>query len=243
MKVVEKKAKDEMIEKPGETEGARRATGVFPGSAPPTGGAASRRPDLEVVAKAERRRFTTEYKQRIVREADRCTKPGEIGALLRREGLYSSHLVTWRAARDRGGLAGLSPRKRGPKVAPPDPRVASCLFRGVGPLDRFRAIVAPHAELGQCVQLVPQLRRIFSSAGMWSNTERSRMSLVMRSFPSRWSLARRRAIFRSSALQPLFAVLPASCVGDGSWVVPPHSTAGCGFMRTLHVLEHTAPSA
>jgi transposase len=122
MKVVEKKAKDEMIEKPGETEGARRATGVFPGSAPPTGGAASRRPDLEVVAKAERRRFTAEYKQRIVREADRCAKPGEIGALLRREGLYSSHLVTWRAARDRGGLAGLSPRKRGPKVAPPDPR-------------------------------------------------------------------------------------------------------------------------
>jgi transposase len=57
-----------------------------------------------------------------VREADRCTKPGEIGALLRREGLYSSHLVTWRAARDRGGLAGLSPRKRGPKVAPADPR-------------------------------------------------------------------------------------------------------------------------
>jgi transposase-like protein len=77
---------------------------------------------VEVVAKAERRRFTAEYKRRIVREADRCTKPGEIGALLRREGLYSSHLVTWRAARDRGELEGLSPKKRGPKVAPPDPR-------------------------------------------------------------------------------------------------------------------------
>ena len=122
MKVVEKKAKDEMIEKPGETEGARRATGVFSGGAGPSGEAASRRPDLEVVAKAERRRFTAEYKRRIVREADRCMKPGEIGALLRREGLYSSHLVTWRAARDRGELEGLSPRKRGPKVAPPDPR-------------------------------------------------------------------------------------------------------------------------
>jgi len=57
-----------------------------------------------------------------VREADRCTKPGEIGALLRREGLYSSHLVTWRAARDRGELEGLSPKPRGPKATPPDPR-------------------------------------------------------------------------------------------------------------------------
>src|SRR6266536_181483 len=106
MKVVEKKARGEMIEGAGETEGARRATGVFPAGGPTAG----------------RRRFTAEYKRRIVREADRCTKPGEIGALLRREGLYSSHLVTWRAARDRGELEGLSPKKRGPKVAPPDPR-------------------------------------------------------------------------------------------------------------------------
>ena len=104
MKVVEKKARDEMIEEAGETEGARRATGVFPAGAPPAGAT----PDAEVVAKAERRRFTAEYKRRIVREADRCTKSGEIGALLRREGLYSSHLVTWRAARDRGELEGLS---------------------------------------------------------------------------------------------------------------------------------------
>jgi transposase-like protein len=123
MKVVEKKARDEMIEEAGKTEGARRASGVFPGGAPPAGVAAgAERPEVEVVAKAERRRFTAEYKRRIVREADRCTKPGEIGALLRREGLYSSHLVTWRAARDRGELEGLSPKKRGPKVAPPDPR-------------------------------------------------------------------------------------------------------------------------
>ena len=123
MKVVEKKARDEMMEEAGETEGARRATGVFPAGAPPAGAAGgAERADVEVVAKAERRRFTAEYKRRIVREADRCTRPGEIGALLRREGLYSSHLVTWRAARDRGELEGLSPKKRGPKVAPPDPR-------------------------------------------------------------------------------------------------------------------------
>ena len=58
-------------------------------------------PEVEVLAKAERRRFTLEYKRQIVKEADRCRRPGEIGALLRREGLYSSHLASWRAARDR----------------------------------------------------------------------------------------------------------------------------------------------
>ena len=123
MKVVEKKTRGEVIERAGETEGARRATGVFPASAPAAGvSPGAQPPEVEVVAKAERRRFTAEYKRRIVREADRCTRPGEIGALLRREGLYSSHLVTWRAARDRGELEGLSAKKRGPKVAPPDPR-------------------------------------------------------------------------------------------------------------------------
>jgi transposase-like protein len=96
---------------------------VFPAGAPPAGVIAGEaRPEIEVVAKAERRRFTAEYKRRIVREADRCTKPGEIGALLRREGLYASLLTTWRAARDRGELEGLSAKQRGPKVVPPDPR-------------------------------------------------------------------------------------------------------------------------
>jgi transposase len=64
----------------------------------------------------------TQYKRRIVREADRCTTPGAIGALLRREGLYSSSLTTWRAARERGDLEGLAPKPRGPKGVPPDPR-------------------------------------------------------------------------------------------------------------------------
>ena len=70
-------------------------------------------PAIEVVAKATRRRFTVEYKRAIVREADACKTPGAIGALLRREGLYSSHLTTWRGARERGELAG-APKKRGP---------------------------------------------------------------------------------------------------------------------------------
>jgi transposase len=63
-------------------------------------------PAIEVVAKATRRRFTLEYKRQMVREADACKTPGAVGALLRREGLYSSHLATWRAARDRGDLVG-----------------------------------------------------------------------------------------------------------------------------------------
>jgi transposase len=77
--------------------------------------------EVEVLAKAKRRRFSLEYKRRILREADRCNKPGELGALLRREGLYSSSLSTWRAARDRGELGGEGTRKRGPQARPPEP--------------------------------------------------------------------------------------------------------------------------
>ena len=78
------------------------------------------RSPTEVTAKAKRRRFTAEYKRQILKEADACDR-GELGALLRREGLYSSHLVEWRRARDAGELAGLTPRKRGPKAQAPDP--------------------------------------------------------------------------------------------------------------------------
>ena len=77
--------------------------------------------EVEVLAKAKRRRFSLEYKRRILREADRCGKPGELGALLRREGLYSSSLSTWRTARDRGELGGQGTRRRGPQSRPPDP--------------------------------------------------------------------------------------------------------------------------
>ena len=77
--------------------------------------------EVELVAKASRRRFTQEYKGEIVREADACKTPGAVGALLRREGLYSSHLTTWRAARERGELGG-APKKRGPAPQVADPR-------------------------------------------------------------------------------------------------------------------------
>jgi transposase-like protein len=80
------------------------------------------RPVTEVSDKAKRRRFSAKYKLRVLREAAACTKPGEVGALLRREGLYSSHLTSWRKQAERGELAGLTPRKRGPKPKPVDPR-------------------------------------------------------------------------------------------------------------------------
>jgi transposase len=82
--------------------------------APPP--AAPQRPDPEVVADARRRTFTAEYKLRILAEADAAAAhPGAIGALQRREGLYSSHLVTWRRERREGMLKGLTPHRRGPK--------------------------------------------------------------------------------------------------------------------------------
>jgi transposase-like protein len=83
------------------------------GSLPAPAGAGSE----EILARPARRRFTAEYKLRILQEADRCG-PGALGALLRREGLYSSHLTTWRRQRETGALAALTAKKRGPKVDP-----------------------------------------------------------------------------------------------------------------------------
>jgi len=72
-----------------------------------------------VPARHAKRRFTTGYKLDILRRADACTRPGELGALLRKEGLYSSHLVTWRRQREHG----LTPKKRGRKARPVDPKL------------------------------------------------------------------------------------------------------------------------
>ena len=76
------------------------------------------RPDPEVLPQARRRRFSAKYKMDILEQVDACTEPGQIGALLRREGLYSSNLTDWRRQRETGGLKGLTPKKRGPR---PDP--------------------------------------------------------------------------------------------------------------------------
>ena len=80
--------------------------------------------DPEVSAKASRRRFAAEYKLGILKEADSCTELGSLGALLRREGLYSSNLNTWKQQRDRGVLCGLTPKKRGRKESGRHPLLA-----------------------------------------------------------------------------------------------------------------------
>ena len=105
---------------PGDLEGARRATGKAPGSG---GGdlSATNTPDPEVPEQKTRRYFTAKYKLRILQEADSCAEIGQIGGLLRREGLYSSHLTTWRRQRDKGMLTALSPKKRGRKKQPKNP--------------------------------------------------------------------------------------------------------------------------
>ena len=91
-------------------------------------------PGPEVRERASRRRFTAEYKLRVLREADSCVGPGEVGALLRREGLYSSHLTTWRRQRELGALAALAPNKRGRRTVAPSP-----LARRVAELEREKA--------------------------------------------------------------------------------------------------------
>ena len=116
----------------GGTEGGRSPTGVPPAPAapaaaatpapdPPEAAEPTPIPDPAVPEKPVRRRFTAEYKLRILREADACTQPGQLGALLRREGLYSSHLSTWRRQRDHGTLAALAPQRRGRKAKTNDP--------------------------------------------------------------------------------------------------------------------------
>jgi len=127
-----------------EAEGARRATG---GSADEAvaAGVSGTAPDPEVSDKPKRRRFTAEYKRKFLKQADAC-RPGELGALLRREGVYSSSLTAWRSARDRGELAGLAPKKRGPKTQMTDPR-----DRELAAKDREIARLSARAERAEAL--------------------------------------------------------------------------------------------
>lgn len=86
-----------------------------------SGATSAAAPDPEVVERPVRRTFTGEFKRSIVEQADACREAGAVGELLRRHGLYSSHLVEWRAQYRRGALSGLAPRKRGPKTQPKNP--------------------------------------------------------------------------------------------------------------------------
>jgi transposase-like protein len=105
---------DQSVSAMGTMEGARRATGVVPMAGASTH-LVNSAPDPEVPEKRPRRKFTAKYKLRILAEADVCTQPGQMGALLRREGLYSSNLTTWRQQREKGILQAMTPKKRGRK--------------------------------------------------------------------------------------------------------------------------------
>jgi transposase-like protein len=95
--------------------------------------------------KARRRRFTAAYKLKLLQEAAQATKPGELGALLRREGLYSSHLAAWRAAQRRGDLAGPA-RRRGPPRRAPAPHAAR-----VAQLERQLAAAVKRADRAEAI--------------------------------------------------------------------------------------------
>lgn len=119
-------------------------------------------PDPEVPEKARRRRFTAKYKLKILEQADRCSEPGEIGALLRREGLYSSLLSRWREQREAGALAALSAKKRGRKPRPIDPqaqRVAELQRENArlrDKLEKAETIIAVQKKLSQLLASPPE---------------------------------------------------------------------------------------
>jgi transposase len=113
-----------VVQAPQASQGERRepqraggicTTAALVPSASPSGLLAA---NPEVVAKATRRRFTVDYKLKILDQADQCQDAGQLGALLRRQGLYHSNLQLWRRQRDQGILHGLTPRKRGRKPHP-----------------------------------------------------------------------------------------------------------------------------
>ena len=103
-------------------------------------------PDPEVTARAARRRFSARYKLQILRTADACTGAGEVGTLLRREGLYSSHLTTWRRQREAGSLAALAPQKRGRPAAASAP-----LARRLAELERDNAALTRRLQQAETI--------------------------------------------------------------------------------------------
>jgi transposase-like protein len=104
------------------------------------------RPATEVTAKAKRRRFTAEEKRRVLQAAAACTQRGELGALLRREGLYSSHLMKWREQAERGEITGLTPKKRGP-----EPKVIDARDKQLAEQQRLIAKLTRRVERAEAI--------------------------------------------------------------------------------------------
>jgi transposase-like protein len=148
--------------------GAERAGGERSAAAAGRAGPAGV-PDPELVERPSRRRFTAEYKLRIVREADACSRPGEVGALLRREGLYTSHLTYWRKQRDAGALRELG-RPRGRKPADRRDREITELQRR---LERSEAELAKARKVIEIQGNVSALlEQMLGTEGEPGNTER-----------------------------------------------------------------------
>jgi len=130
----------------GEAARAGEASAVSPAAAAP-----STAPDPEVRAVAKRRQFSAAYKLSVLEEADRCVNPGAIGALLRREGLYSSHLVTWRREREAGAVAALGRRRgRKAKLTPEQRHIAALEVRNARlehELEQARTIIGVQKKL------------------------------------------------------------------------------------------------
>ena len=125
-------------------------------------------PEVEVLSKASRRQFTQEYKRKILKEADVCRQPGEVGALLRREGLYSSHLSSWRAARDRGELGGSGKKRRGPQAQSEHPDT-----KRVKALERENRRLRARAERAEgLVELQKKVAALFESETTPNGEER-----------------------------------------------------------------------
>ena len=116
-------------------------------------------PDPEVVPKAKRRQYTAEYKLRILEEADACTtEPGQIGSLLRREGLYSSNLTRWRRLREQGQLQALGAKRRGPKSGPVTEELARLRQANTelkARLERAEIVIGVQKKLSQLLGLWP----------------------------------------------------------------------------------------
>jgi len=136
-----------------EMEGARRATGISSTGASSVLPGIAQVPEPEVLEKPVRRRFTADYKLKIVKEAASCTIPGQIGALLRREGLYSSHLSIWRRHVRQGTLQALSPKKRGPRKPKPNP-----LAQKIAQLEKEKQRLA--AKLKQAETIIEVQKKI-----------------------------------------------------------------------------------
>ena len=120
-------------------------------------------PDPEVRERAARRRFTAEYKLQVLRQADQCLGVGDLGALIRREGLYSSHLTTWRRQREQGALVALAPKQRGRPAAPVAP-----LARRVAELERDNGRLA--RRLHQAEAIIEAQKKLCEILGLSAPT-------------------------------------------------------------------------